>query len=329
MKVVVPLMLTAVLAIVAWVGTHYLGLYTLFGVIVPYAAFVCFLVGFVFRLIKWGRSAVPFCIPTTCGQQKTLPWIKQNKIDNPSSFAGVVKRMLLEVLVFRSLFRNAKTEKREEQLGIGSAKWLWLGALVFHWSMLIVVIRHLRLFLEPVPAPLVGIDVIDAFFQIGLPLLYLTDVFLVCALTFLFLRRVVVPRMRYVSLLNDYFPLILLIGIAAAGILMRYVFRVDMVGVKEMTMGLVTLHPIVSPDIGAIFYIHLFLVCVLLAYFPWSKLMHAGGIFLSPTRNMANNSRMQRHVNPWDYKVKVHTYAEYEEEFKDKMVKVGLPLDAE
>ncbi|WP_139652684.1 sulfate reduction electron transfer complex DsrMKJOP subunit DsrM [Raoultibacter phocaeensis] len=329
MKIVIPLALTVFLALIAWVGTEVLGLYALFGIVIPYVAVVSFVGGFVYRLIVWGRSAVPFRIPTTCGQQKSLPWVKQNKIDNPSSSAGVVGRMLLEVLVFRSLFRNTKTEKRGEAFGVGSAKWLWLGALVFHWSMLVIVLRHLRFFLDPVPAPLAAIEGMDSFLQVGLPLLYITDLLIVSALTFLFIRRVVVPRVRYLSLPNDYFPLFLLIGVVVAGIAMRYFLRVDITAVKEMAMGLVTLHPVVMDNVGSIFYVHLFLASVLVGYFPWSKLMHAGGIILSPTRNMANNTRMVRHVNPWNPEVEVHTYAEYEEEFKDKMVKVGLPLDAE
>ena len=80
-------------------------------------------------------------------------------------------------------------------------------------------------------------------------------------------------------------------------------------------------------EIGSVFYIHVFFVSVLLMYFPWSKLMHMGGIFLSPTRNMANNSRAVRHVNPWNYPVKVHTYEEYEDDFREKMIEAGLPVD--
>ena len=322
MRIVGPLILTLALAAVAWVGTQYAGLYAVFGIVIPYLALASFVGGFVFRLVKWGKSAVPFRIPTTCGQQKSLPWVKQNKIENPSSFAGVVGRMLLEVLVFRSLFRNTKTEKQGEALGVGSAKWLWLGALVFHWSMLIIVLRHLRFFLEPVPGAIMALEGADAFFQIGLPALYLTDLLIVSALTFLFVRRVVIPRVRYLSLPNDFFPLFLLLGVVIAGIAMRYFFRVDIEGVKEVAMGVVA-------GIGPIFYVHLFLASVLIGYFPWSKLMHAGGIVLSPTRNQANDSRAVRHVNPWNPDLPVHTYAEYEDEFKDKLVKAGLPLDAE
>jgi nitrate reductase gamma subunit len=160
-------------------------------------------------------------------------------------------------------------------------------------------------------------------------LLYITDVLIVAALTYLFLRRVAVPQIKYISQAADYFPLLLLLGIALSGILMRYYVRVDIVGVKEIAMGLVTLKPVMAEEIGSIFYIHLTLVCCLFIYFPWSKLMHAGGIFMSPTRNLANNSRMTRHINPWNSEVETHTYAEYEDEFREKMRKVRLPLERE
>jgi len=94
-------------------GVEVLGLNYLFAVIIPYLAFGVFFFGFIAKILKWARSPVPFRIPTTCGQQKSLPWIKQNKIDNPSSKAGVVARMALEVLLFRSLFKNTKADLHE------------------------------------------------------------------------------------------------------------------------------------------------------------------------------------------------------------------------
>lgn len=328
-KIGVPLLIVVALAAIAWIGTDAFHLDMLFGVIIPYIALALFIVGFVIRIIKWARSAVPFRIPTTCGQEKSMPWVKQAKLDNPSSSAGVVGRMLLEVLCFRSLFRNSKAKKDGDKLSFGSAKWLWLFALAFHWSMLIIVFRHLRLFLEPVPAIVTGVEVIDSAFQIGLPIIYITDVLFVGAVTFLFLRRVVLPQVRYISLQNDFFPLFLLLGIGISGVVMRYFFRIDIVAVKELTMSLVAFQPVIPENVGPILFVHLFLVSVLLVYFPWSKLMHAPGIFLSPTRNMANNSRAVRHVNPWNYPVKVHSYEEYEEEYGEKMKRVGLPLDSE
>jgi len=81
--------------------------------------------------------------------------------------------------------------------------------------------------------------------------------------------------------------------------------------------------------VGALFYVHFFLVCVLLAYIPFSKLMHLGGVFMSPTRNLPNNSRAVRHENPWNYPVKTHTYEEYEDDFRDKMKEAGIPVEKE
>ena len=302
----------------------------LLGVILPYAAMAAFLVGLAYRVLKWANSPVPFHIPTTCGQQKTLPWIKSSWIESPHTKLGVAVRMALEILLFRSLFRNSRAEIREgPRLLYSENKWLWLGALAFHWSLLIILFRHLRFFVEPVPRFILGMDAVDGFFQLGAPQLLVTDVVIVAALLFLLLRRFTDPRVRYISLFSDYLALFLLLGIAISGILMRYFFKVDLEGVKQLAMGLVTFSPTIPASVGPLFFVHLTLVSFLLAYFPFSKLVHMGGIFLSPTRNLANDSRMVRHVNPWDYPVKVHTYQEWEEEFHDKIKAAGLPLERE
>ena len=122
----------------------------------------------------------------------------------------------------------------------------------------------------------------------------------------------------------------LLIGaIAITGILMRYFYKVDIVAVKKLGAGLLSLHPILPEGIGLLFYIHLFLVCCLIAYFPYSKLVHMAGIFMSPTRNLANNSRIRRHINPWNPEVKTHSYEEWEDEFREVMKDAGMPLEKE
>jgi nitrate reductase gamma subunit len=300
----------------------------LLGVIVPYAAVATFLVGVSYRVVRWSLSPVPFRIPTTCGQQKSLPWIKAGWLESPSRTAGVVARMALEILFFRSLFRNTKAVLRQGPwLTYGESKFLWLGALAFHWSFLIIFVRHLRFFMEPVPRPVLALEKLDSLFQVGAPILYLTDVVIVAALLYLLQRRLADPQVRYISLLADYFALFLLLGVVVSGIWMRYFTRVDIVAIKQLAVGLVTFSPVVPKEVGPLFFVHLFLLSALAAYFPFSKLMHMGGVFLSPTRNLANNNRMKRHINPWDYPVKVHTYEEWEAEFRDKIVAAGLPLD--
>jgi nitrate reductase gamma subunit len=300
----------------------------LFGVFVPYAAIATFLVGISYRIVRWSLSPVPFRIPTTCGQQKSLPWIKTSWLESPSRTAGVVSRMALEILLFRSLFRNTKAELREgPRLNYGESKVLWLGALAFHWSFLLIFLRHLRFFTEPIPHWVLLLERVDSFFQIGAPNLYLSDVVMVAALLYLLQRRLRDPQVRYISLPGDYFALFLILGLAVSGISMRYLTRVDTVAIKQLALGLVTFSPIVPKEVGSLFFVHLFLMSALAAYFPFSKLVHMGGVFLSPTRNLANNNRMKRHINSWDYPVKVHTYAEWETEFRDKIVAAGLPLD--
>ncbi len=323
--------LATVLAVVlvAAVAGQFSGGRTLLGTVVPYAAFAIFLAGFCYRVLRWAFVPVPFRIPTTCGQQKSLPWIKSSRLDNPSTAAGAVGRMGLEILLFRSLFRNNRNQVYEKRLVFGEDKFLWLAALAFHWSLLVILLRHLRLLVEPVPAWVGALQKIDGFFQIGAPDVYLSDAGLIAALAYLVWRRLRDPLLRYVSLFSDYFALFLILAIGVTGVLMRHFVRVDVIAVKQFALSVVTFRPMVPPAIGALFIVHWLLVGTLAAYFPFSKLMHMGGIFLSPTRNLANNSRRQRHINPWNYPVKTHTYAEWEEEFRDKLKGAGIPLEAD
>lgn len=332
---VVALLAVMVLILIPLVGVGLLDLTGLFGIGVPYVAAALFFCGLVWRVLHWGQSAVPFKIPTTAGQEKSLPWIQYNPLDNPPNKFWVVVRMALEVLCFRSLFRNTSLDYRGGRAYYSSAKWLWLFSLAFHYTFLVVIIRHLRFFLVPVPFWVTLLENVDGFMEVGLwpiswlPGLYISGVALLGAATYLFLRRVFIPQLRYISLLNDWFPLLLIIHIVATGILMRYVLKVDIVRVKELTMGLVTFSGANPDGIGVLFYIHLFLVSVLFAYFPFSKLLHAPGVFMSPTRNTANDTRAVRHINPWNPTVRMHHYHEYEDDFRELMIEAELPVDKE
>jgi nitrate reductase gamma subunit len=203
------------LALIAYLGSS-IGLQWLFGIVLPYLAVVIFIVGVVRRVLGWSSSAVPFRITTTCGQQKSMPWVKQATIDNPSTGLGVFIRMALEILTFRSLFRN--TRITFSCAGCSSQR----------------------------PLHLPG---------------------------------------------RGLFPLFLIMGIA----LHRHFHALRHqsgyhVAIKELTMGLVTFHGTIPRASAVVLHAHMFLVSVLLAYFPFSKLMHLGGVFLSPTRNMTGNT---------------------------------------
>jgi len=328
MSVLFSLVAVVILFVIGLSGAFGLG--AIFGVVIPYLAFVVFLGGLAYRVWGYASVPVPFRITTTCGQQKSLPWIKQAQLDCPSDKLGVIGRMALEILFFRSLLRNTKTKL----LGEGKVVYatdlaLWLGGLAFHWPLVVVVLRHLRLVTNPVPSCIVFLQQADGFLEVGVPVFYVSSVVFIVALAFLLFRRLFDPQVRYISLPNDYFPLFLLLGIGLSGFWLRHVDKADVVRIKELAVGLVSFSPAVPDGIAPLFFGHLFLVCVLLAYIPFSKLTHMAGAFLTPTRNLANNNRMVRHVNPWDYPVKTHPYEEYEDEWREKMKGCGVPVDKE
>jgi len=319
-----------VLIVIPLFGAGIPGARPFFGIVVPYAALAVFLIGICLKVFKWAKSAVPFRIPTTSGQQKSLPWIKSARFESPFTSLEVIGRMALEILLFRSLFRNTKAEIREgDKVVYGTNKYLWLAGIAFHYCFLVILLRHFKYFVDPTPAFVIYLQNLDNFFQVGLPLVYLSDIAFLAALGYLFLRRSTESRIRYISLAGDYFPLLLILGIGTTGVLMRYFTKVDLVAIKALGVGFLSFNPVAPETVSPLFFIHLFLVSTLFAYFPFSKLMHFAGVFLSPTRNLANNNRAKYHSNPWNYPVKVHTYEEYEEEFHKIMKGAGLPLDKE
>jgi len=225
-----------------------------------YGAGAVFVVGFLARLSKYAKAPSPLKIPTTPA---------------PITNVGVVFRLLGDVILFKSLFKGNK--------------WTWTGGIVFHYCFLLVVIRHLRYFLYPVAGWDMGVmQNVGVYAGIVLPI----------AVIYLLMRRTTVDRTMFVSSLADYFALALIFSIAVTGLLMKFYVRPFMVDVKGFMYGLVTLNPS-APPADPVFLLHITLVFTLMAYFPFSKLMHAGGVFFSPTRNQCDNPREKRHVNPW------------------------------
>lgn len=192
----------------------------------------------------------------------------------PTTPAGVVVRTAKEVVLFSSLFR--------------SNKWIWVFGYMFHFGMAIALARHLRYFSEPVPEIIVMIQWIGIYGGFAM----------VLGLLGLWARRVVVDRVRYISSPSDHLILALLVAIGASGLLMDYVAHPDIIGLKAFALGLVTFNVQPLPA-DPILILHLSLVIILMVVFPVSKLLHAPGVFFSPTRNQVDNPREKRHVAPW------------------------------
>jgi len=193
----------------------------------------------------------------------------------PKTEGKAVLRVLGEVTIFQSLFK--------------ADKWLWAGAWIFHAALAAVLFRHLRYFTYPIPGLVLYMETVALFF----------GVIFGAAVLFLFWRRLGLPRTLYISNLPDYFALALLGLIAGTGLMVSYWLHANLVDVKAFILGLMTFHAVEVPR-HPLFLLHLLSVLILMLYFPFSKLLHAGGVFFSPSRHQPYQiqERGQRYVNP-------------------------------
>jgi nitrate reductase gamma subunit len=218
--------------------------------------------GLVVKINRYARTPAPLKIPTTPA---------------PTTTGGVVFRMAREVALFESLFK--------------SNKWIWLFGWLFHVSLLLVILRHLRYFIDPVWFWVVWAQPFGKY----------AGFTMVAGLGGLWARRFLVDRVRYISTPSDHLMLMLLIGIGLSGLGMSFVAHTDIVSVKDFFLGLMVfdLKPLPTDPV---LLVHLSLVALLMVIFPISKLLHAPGIFFSPTRNQTDDSRERRHLAPWAVK---------------------------
>jgi nitrate reductase gamma subunit len=224
-----------------------------------YFAAFVLLTGVTFKVVQYARTPAPLKIPTTPA---------------PTTRSGVVFRMTREVVLFESLFRGNK--------------WTWIFGWIFHFGLFLVTLRHLRYFIEPVWLP---IELVQPFGIYG-------GMAMVVGLVGLWSRRFLVDRVRYISSPSDHLILALLIAIGCSGLLMKFVFHTDVVAVKSFFIGLYSFDPQPLPD-DPLLLLHLSLVAALMIIFPYSKLLHAPGLFFSPGRNQVDNPREHRHIAPW------------------------------
>ena len=224
-----------------------------------YAATAILVIGVTRKIVIYARTPQPLKIPTTPA---------------PTTRLGVVMRMTREVTVFESLFK--------------ANKWTWLFGWVFHFCLFVELLWHLRYFTEPTWFFVSLLHWFTTFTGFGM----------VAGLLGLWARRFLVDRVRYISSPSDHLMLALLVGIGASGLGMKYLAHTDIVAVKAFFLGLMRFSW--QPLPADLFLLaHLTLVAILMIVFPVSKLLHAPGVFFSPTRNQVDNPREKRHVAGW------------------------------
>ena len=236
---------------------------TLFFIALFYLAATVLVIGLIWKIADYTRTPAPLLIPTTPA---------------PTTKSGVALRMLREVALFESLFK--------------SNLWLWACGWLFHVGLALELIRHLRYFTQPVWTWVV---LLQPFGIYG-------GMVMLAGLAGLWVRRLFVERIRYISTPSDHLMLVLIIAIALSGLTLKFFIRTDIVGVKEFFLGLMRFDWQPLPADGLL-YVHLTLVAMLMLVFPFSKLLHAPGVFFSPSRNQTDNPREARHLSSWAAKM--------------------------
>lgn len=232
---------------------------TVFFAALLYIATLILIGGLAYRIYEYAKTPAPLKIPTTPA---------------PTTSLGVRYRMAREVVLFESLFK--------------SNKWIWVFGWMFHVGLALVLLRHVRYFQEPVWGWVTFIQPFGMYASFAM----------VIGLAGLWARRFLVDRVRYISTPSDHLMLALLIAIGISGMLMTFVVHTDIVMLKAFVLGLMTFDFQPMPA-DPILMAHLALVALLMIIFPISKLLHAPGIFFSPSRNQADNPRDKRHIAPW------------------------------
>ena len=224
-----------------------------------YVATAILVIGVVRKIASYVGTPAPLLIPTTPA---------------PTTTSGVVLRMGREVVLFESLFRANKLT--------------WLFGWMFHMALALVLLRHGRYFQQPAWALTVLIQPFGTYAGFAM----------VAGLGGLWARRFLVDRVRFISTPSDHLHLALLLAIGLSGLTLRFVAHTDIIAVKAFMLGLMRLEVLPLPA-DPLLLIHLALVATLMIVFPISKLLHAPGIFFSPTRNQVDNPREARHLAAW------------------------------
>jgi nitrate reductase gamma subunit len=324
------LLAVLVLCAASFAAAGSLGRFAAVALVLPVGAALLFVLGFSLKVVRWMRSPIPFRIALTTGQHRGAVPADHDRFRTPHTGWQTIARTLIDGALFRPLLRSTPSVQHHGRgLFAYSGRLLWVVAGAFHLSLGVVLLRHLRLFLTPVPRFVVWLQGADSVSDLFIPKLNATSFLILVALFWLLARRLVLVRLRYISLAADYFPLLLLLGIAVTGVLMRHVTRTDVSEVKAMAESVAGLSFAIQTPVDSLLVVHVFLVCALLAYFPVSKLMHMPGVFMSPTLTLAANSRAKRHINVNNPIVPTLHYSDYEATFRDRMIEAGLPVEKE
>jgi len=223
----------------------------LIGGLLPYVALIAFVGGMAYRFTIWFKTPQP-------GKMTLFP----------AHEGATAKAVLAETLFFPSLFRGDKI--------------LWSLSWIFHSTLVLVLLGHLRLFtglidflLFSVGMSAQGIETMSS--NAG----GAGGIILLVTGTLLLARRLIITRVREISKTGDFFALLLIIAIIVTGNFMRFGPLFDLEQTRVWAISLLTFSPVVPHD--SMFLLHALFAQFLFIYIPFSKILHFGGIFFTQT----------------------------------------------
>jgi nitrate reductase gamma subunit len=200
----------------------------IFIIFITYVVCIIFFGRFIFHAISWfqGVRHLP-SIPVF--SKKILP--------------VTIAETILDIFLFRRLFKTNRL--------------LWGASWAFHVSFLLVILRHMRYFIYPVPGFIISLQNAGIYAGYILPLSLVVILFI----------RIAGDKDRYVSLYN-FFLLVLLLLTSLTGVLMKTFYRANLIDIKSFVLGITTFSPTPLPD-SMLFIIHFILVLILVAFLPF------------------------------------------------------------
>ena len=195
--------------------------------IVTYIACVIFLGRFAWHVLSWARAA------------RNLP----TRAFSKKASSGIIAETLLDIILFRRLFRTNKL--------------LWAASWTFHACLLLVVLRHLRYFMYPVPGVIISVQPAGLYAGYVLPF----------SLLLILIMRITILKDRYVSFYNYYLITVLFL-ISSTGVLMETSLRTNLVDIKAYILGIVSFAPGSAPG-SFLFIVHFILVLLLISSLPF------------------------------------------------------------
>ena len=196
-------------------------------ILAAYAAYASFWIRFYAHILVWRRAVRKNPLPASAGVPLR---------GKPCALA------VRDVLLFRRL------------LMVNPA--LWIGEWVFHASFLLVLARHLRFFLNPIPLLVWYLQTPGLIAGYLLPL----------SLLYILIIRLCTKQEKYAAPAN-VFLLCLVLAISAIGVLMQAQFKPDLIDAKLFIYGIMSFAPAAVPG-SVLFMIHFLLVLVLISFLP-------------------------------------------------------------